>query len=179
MIMIRTHNNSTKGFTIIETLVAVAILIVAVTGAFSAAQTGLSSAIFSKNEVIAFYLAQEGVENIRNIRDENGLKGQAWLTDIANVPADPCYFGKACITDSITNTISPCSGGASTCPVVLEDPVNGFYGYNSSWAATPFTRSIVLTQINANEVSILVTVTWSKGIVARNFHVRENILNWQ
>ena len=57
-----------KGFTIIESLVAISILVVVITGTLTAIQTGLSSYIFSKDQIIAFYLAQEGFEQIRNIR---------------------------------------------------------------------------------------------------------------
>ena len=67
-----------KGFTIVESLVAISILVLAITGATSAIQTGISSYIFSKDQIIAFYLAQEGFEQIRNIRDENGLKKISW-----------------------------------------------------------------------------------------------------
>jgi prepilin-type N-terminal cleavage/methylation domain-containing protein len=68
-----------KGFTLVETLVAIALLIVVITGAYTAAQAGLSGAILSKEEVAAFYLAQEGVEEIRNLRDNNGLVANNWL----------------------------------------------------------------------------------------------------
>ncbi len=178
--MTTTHK---KGFTLVETLVAVSILIVAVTGAYSAAQTGLSSAAFSKNEVIAFYLAQESIENIRNMRDQNGLNNLGWLTGIAAQQGDPCYPAngtQSCKIDAITNAISACqSGGVGSCPLVKQDPVNGFYGYNSNWTDTPFRRDIILTRISDTEVSIMVNVSWNKGIVTRNFRARENILNWQ
>src|SRR3989344_2873446 len=93
-----TTNN---GFTIVESLVALAALELAVTGAASAIQIGISSYIFSKDQIIAFYLAQEGFEQVRNIRDENGLKSQNWLTGISANSSDPCYFGNACIVDPL------------------------------------------------------------------------------
>ncbi|MEK7461476.1 MAG: prepilin-type N-terminal cleavage/methylation domain-containing protein, partial [Patescibacteria group bacterium] len=80
-----------KGFTIIESLVAIAVLILAITGTASAIQTGISSYVFSKDQIIAFYLAQEGFEQIRNIRDENGLLNQNWLAGISSNSSDPCY----------------------------------------------------------------------------------------
>ena len=169
-----------KGFTIVESLVAITILVLAVTGAASAIQTGISSYIFSKDQIIAFYLAQEGFEQIRNIRDENGLKNQDWLTGISANPSDPCFFGNACIVDPINSNIPVrCNSGPGNCPVLRQNASTGFFGYDLSWPATIFRREIVLTQINANEISILVTVNWSKGIVNRQFKVRENILNWQ
>lgn len=161
----------------LETLVALSVLTVAIAGAFTAAQTGISSSTFSKNQVTAFYLGAEGVEQIRNIRDNNALQGQHWLTGIALQASDPCYFGKVCTVDTLNNTISTCSGGV--CPSIRHDSQNGFYGYEPSWDETSFVREVRLTQINSQEVSIVVTVKWSKGVLNRQFNIRENILNWQ
>jgi prepilin-type N-terminal cleavage/methylation domain-containing protein len=171
-----------KGFTLVETLVAISVLIVAVTGAYAAAQTGLSSSIFSKNEIVAFYLAQEGIEGIRNLRDENGIKGQNWLAGVASVAGDPCYPAngtQACKIDAITNVVSACSGGIGSCETIRQDPDTGFYGYTQAWTPTVFKRDIVLTKLSEHEVSILVRVAWNKGIVQRSFKARENILDWQ
>lgn len=169
-----------KGFTIVESLVAISILVVIIIGATSAIQTGISSYIFSKDQIIAFYLAQEGFEQIRSIRSDNSLNHQNWLTNLAANSSDPCYFGNACIIDSVGSSLPTiCSGGPGSCPMLREDTVTGFFGYNALWPATIFRREIILTQINANEISILVTVNWSKGIVNRQFRARENLLNWQ
>lgn len=162
-----------------ETLVAISILVVAISGAFSAAQTSISSSVFSKDQIIAFYLAQEGIEQIRNMRDENGLNNNNhWLRDIARQQNDECYFGKVCRVDTVRNEIDECSGGEGSCPLLRQNPNSGLYGYDVSWPATKFRREITLTSINANEISILVTVTWAKGLVNREFRARENIFNW-
>jgi prepilin-type N-terminal cleavage/methylation domain-containing protein len=168
-----------QGFTLIETLVAISILVVAVTGAYGAATAGISSGIFSKDQTVAFYLAQEGVEQIRNMRDGNGLSSQPWLTSISASQSDPCYFGNTCTVDAFNNAISRCPDGAGSCPLLQEDPVNGFYGYNAGWTNTIYDREITLTSINDHEVAIGVVVKWSKGGVNENFTVRENIFDWQ
>ena len=174
-----------KGFTIVESLVAITILVLVVTGVTSAVQTSLSSYIFSKNQIIAFYLAQEGFEQIRNMRDENSLKGQEdWLTGISADPGDPCYFGNACYLDPLFNTLYKCSGdpGEKSCPV-LKQHISGsasyrFGYYNSSdWTDTIFIREVSLEWVNPNEISVLVTIDWSKGAVNRQFEARENIFN--
>ena len=58
-----------RGFTIIESLVAIAILIVAITGTMTAVQSGISSYTYSKDQIAAFFLAQEAFEQVRNMRD--------------------------------------------------------------------------------------------------------------
>lgn len=168
-----------KGFTIIESLVAIAILVLVITGASGAVQVGISSYTFSKDQVIAFYLAQEGMEQIRNIRDENSLKNQNWLTGISANSSDPCYFGNACTVDPVLSNVPTRCSAPGNCPILRENATTGFFGYDPSWPATIFRREIVLTQINANEISILVTVDWSKGIINRQFKARENLLHWQ
>lgn len=169
-----------QGFTLIETLVAVTILLLAIVGATTAIQTGITSFIYSKEQIVAFYLAQEGFEQIRNIRDENGLNHRHWLTGLSLNSSDPCYFGSACIVDPVnTNVATRCGSGPGNCPALRQNATTGFFGYDASWPATTFRREIVLTQINSNEISIVVTVNWTKGIVNRQFKARENILNWQ
>ena len=169
-----------QGFTLIETLVAITILLLGIVGTTTAIQTGISSFIFSKDQIIAFYLAQEGFEQIRNIRDENGLKHRHWLTGLSQSSSDPCYFGSACTVDPvISNVAIRCSSGPGNCPVLRQNATTGFFGYDVSWPATTFRREIMLTQVNSNEISIVVTVNWSKGLVSRQFSARENILNWQ
>ena len=164
----------------VESLVAIAILVSAVIGTTSAIQTGISSYIFSKDQIIAFYLAQEGFEQIRNIRDENGLSGNNWLTGISANGSDPCFFGSACIVDPVNSAIpTRCASGPGNCPVLRQNVSTGFFGYDGSWSATIFRREITLAQVNANEVSVTVTVNWSKGIANRQFKARENILDWQ
>lgn len=174
------HISTKRGFTLIETLIAISILVLAVTGAFAAAQNGLSSASFSKDQIVAFYLAEEGVEEVRNLRDQNGLASTGWLNGIAASPTDPCYFGNACMIDAVANTISRCDNGS--CPVLKQDPVDGFFGYDSSWNNSPFSREIRVTKItpsNNHEVAVTVTVTWSKGVLSRQFKATENIFDWQ
>lgn len=171
-------NTKHKGFTLVESLVAITILITVISAAFAAAQNGISLSTFSKNQIIAFYLASEGVEQIRNMRDENGLKAQNWLQGLAVSSGDPCYFGKTCTIDAVNNVISSCPGDFGSCPFLKEDTATGFYGYTSGWPDTIFRREIQLKSINANEVSVTVRMSWAQGLLNRQFEIRENIFNW-
>lgn len=167
-----------KGFTIIESLVAISILIAAVLGAMTAVQAGLSSYIYSKDQVIAFYLAQEGFEQIRNIRDENRLNSRPWLSGFTQNSSDPCYFGNACYVSPVESSVPTRCSVPSSCPKVRQNTSTGFYGYDLSWGETNFRREITISSVNSDEIAITVTVSWSKGVVNRQFKARENLLNW-
>src|SRR3989344_1002071 len=121
-----------EGFTLIESLVAISILVAVITGTTKAIQTGISSYIFSKDQIIAFYLAQEGFEQLRNIRDENSLNDRNWLSGITQNSSDPCWFGQACSVSPIeSSALTRCSGGPGSCPKLRQDSATGFFGYNS------------------------------------------------
>ncbi len=180
------HNK--QGFTLLEVLIAITILSFAVAATFTATQSGLSSAIESKNQVIGYYLAQEAVEFIRNKRDSNSLSGANWLSGIAEFPGDPCYPGNVCLVDVHDATLTACPSPTS-CPylkqITLQSlPTYGMYGYGSGsawnqWVTSSFKREITLTSINNNEISLRVDITWTKGSFSRTFTVRESLFNWQ
>lgn len=179
-----------RGFTLLEALIGIAIVMVAITATFGATQSGLQSAIESRDQITAFYLAQEGIEYIRNIRDTNGLQSPSapWLTNIsANPLTDKCYFGNSCIVDAVksqTNLPTKCLGGGSTpCPNLYQDSstglaTSGMYGNTTSapWVQTKFNRQIQIVQISPSEVSVVVTMKWGNG---KTFIARESIFDWQ
>src|SRR3989344_8733782 len=67
-------NKKRKGFTLIEVVMAVFLLSFGVLAAFTVIQrtVGFTSGVSSR--LTATYLAQESIENIRNIRDSNWLE---------------------------------------------------------------------------------------------------------
>jgi len=74
--------NSQGGFTIIESLVALAILSLALTPMLVVVTMSSRIATSVKNNLVAALLAQEGIEVIRAIRDTNWLNGQLFYTGL-------------------------------------------------------------------------------------------------
>jgi len=176
---------NTRGFTLLEALIGISIVVVAITATFGATQNGLQSAVESRDQITAFYLAQEGVEYIRNVRDTNRIHNDDWLKGIAELPSDPCFFGKTCIVDAVLPATNPpvtCSSGlALSCPNIRQDLVAGstfgFYGNSASWTTTNFNREIRIDQnVSGREVVVVVTMKWGNG---STFVARELLLNWQ
>lgn len=185
MIM-RKFFKSQKGFTVLESIVAILILSISVSGVFAAVQQGLSQNTMAKDQIKAFYLAQEGVEILRNQRDNNQLQiigsfdtERHWLAGIAEKPSDPCYFDRVCRVDAINMSITSCGTKTSgaTCPNLKQDSTSHLYGY-SSGSNTNFRRDIELEQVNADEVEVTVTVSWTKGIFQREFSAKAHLFNW-
>lgn len=115
-----------KGFTLIETLVAISILLLSIIGPMEIAARGLFSAYYARDEITAYYLAQEGVEYVRNLRDtkylvdfkEGQIKSRSadgnWIRQLAlndcigTAPNDACYI------DVLTENVFACKDIIST-----------------------------------------------------------------
>ena len=63
--------NGQKGFTLVETFVAITVLVIAVLGPMSLLSRALQDSRYIKDEIIASYLAQEGVELVMDERNNN------------------------------------------------------------------------------------------------------------
>lgn len=162
-----------RGFTLLEALVATSILMVAVAAPITIAQKGLSSAVYSKNQMIASYLAQDAIEYIKNKRDENFIKNvnnpTDWLYGL-----DPCVNNNSCQVDTVIG------GGVGEVRAISDNPngilaknSNGFYGFDG--IATNFKREINIVK-EAN-VKALITVKVSWGADNDNVEVKTLIYN--
>ncbi len=157
-----TKNFHKKGFTIVETLVAITVLMIAIAGPLVVASKGLFGASIAKNQMVASYLAQESMEVVKNTRDNNLYAGSSWLTGLS-----ACTKSSPCDASAINSpSIAGCSGGP--CRIYAE--ANGYGHTVGSNQASPFTRNFYLHDpLNTNncasseECGVTVEVYWNEG----------------
>src|SRR3989338_10456135 len=81
-----------KGFTLIEVIVAVFVLTIGVVGVFALVNQTMAASSILTSRLIAAYLAQEGIEIARNIRDGNFLEAGEpdweWADGLPTSPKD-------------------------------------------------------------------------------------------
>lgn len=168
-----------------ETLVAISILMVAIAGPMVLVGNGIRASAFARDQVTAFYLAQDAVEALRYIRDDNRIEIVEFTGDPDNLPEwdsliglpcldTPCRIDTEMIYEGDPNGIV--TTDAQTKHLFIDG--SGKYNYDTSGTETVFKRWFTITNVSGSEVQIVVTVDWSSGAYTRSFSIRENLFYW-
>lgn len=169
----------------IETLVAIFILLISTTGPLSFAQSGLRASFLARDQIVAFYLAQDVIETIKNLRDNNSLSGANWLALDGGAIASltTCgTSGRGCQMETGSDfTIKQCT--STPCePMYYNSTTKEFILDDVGSAVTPskYTRTFYVDEIkDEREAQVIVVVEWDSNFFSeRKIVVQENIYNW-
>ena len=166
-----------KGFTLIETLVAITILSAAVAGPMVLAIKNVGTASVSQDQLVAFYLGQEVFEYARNVRDTNILSESSdWLGGLDVCKTNGCYIDVLNETGPVTDC------GTGGCVNRLKfDKDTGKYNYTSE-EETIFTRTVKIENpvgTNSDEAKISVSIKWTGKYGEKTMNLQDNIFNWR
>lgn len=177
-----------SGFSLVETLVAITILLLVIIGPLAISASTAKSTGFASEQVVAFFLAQEGVELVQKYRDDLLLEhfatpGTPWadFTDASGALL-LCMRPQGCGLE-ILNTgalATPTLCSSVNCKLYLDLSAGdnrARYTHDSSGhipatpfagtkPITPYTRSIqLIPDIAGREVRVVSRVTWRTGSI--------------
>ncbi|MFA6278551.1 MAG: prepilin-type N-terminal cleavage/methylation domain-containing protein [Candidatus Paceibacterota bacterium] len=166
------------GFTLVETMVAIAILTLAISGSFFAANSSMVAAGVARDQLIASYLAQEGIEYARLLRDNaylaaynGGDASGAWDDFLASVAL--CQAPKICTLDPLAGELTGCTGDVCTEPLYLSDM--DIYTQQQIDTITPFIRTIQVTGMSTTDEKIVSEVSWSYHSRPHSVTITDNL----
>ena len=154
----------TSGFTIVETLVAITILMISIAGPLTVAHKGLLAANYAADQVTAAYLVQDMIEYIKNVKDNNIIRNDpVWLNGLINcVQASPCNVDTVNNVPYDRNGIQNCG---SNC--VLSNVSTG-----GTTRVTQYSRYFYVTPSAVNpldEATVTVVISWDKGTINNKY----------
>lgn len=181
------------GFSLVETLVAITILLIVVVGPMTIISSATSSTNFSSEQVVANFLAQEGAELAQKARDDLLLPqflpmatpppaDAAWdsFTDRTSPAAQfrQCFNGGCGLEYSASTKaqrdtgallVANCvgAGNVDNCRLNIDTTSarRSHYTHDAGTRPSPFTRVITMNHDPARpfEVEVVSTVTWQTG----------------
>lgn len=186
-----------RGFTLLETLVAVMILSLAVAGPLYVADRALVAAHISRDQLTASYLAQEGIEYIRSMRDREFLyahdsgdltaSDDAWQAFLFGGGSGQGNLGSCrSVSCALDPSLPMGSGGGNalhacgaTCDPIYMTSEGRYTLSTSGSAATIYTRKIDTTLISATDLKVVSTVTFINRGTSYTISVVDNLTPWQ
>ncbi len=189
-----------SGFSLVETLVAITILLIVIVGPIAIVSSASNSAMFASDQVTAFLLAQEGAELAQKVRDDlvlakfnnsgapnpwttftNTAIGGTYRNCFVEVNSSGCGLEIGDANTGTLDTIQNCATSPN-CRLYYSGDNNerSFFTYNQTGnSATIFTRVITFQNISTQEVRVVSRVTWFSGISrnAREVEVETYLFN--
>lgn len=167
-----------KGQILIETVIALGILVV---GVFSIVNMSiivnqLSRA--SSDRVTAVNLAREGIELVRLVRDSNWLDpAQTWPYSI-NVGSYIVDSEDGDVLTEITGNPPTVEACGATCQLYID--TNNRYTHTVTGTVTDFRRMIKIDIAAGLEVQRVVSdVSWTKNGRTYNYKIETHLSNWR
>lgn len=178
-IQLQTSDSENAGFSLLETIVAIAILLITVSGIMNVIYEGATASQLQTERVTATYLAAEAVEYIRADRDSHWLDADSdrsfntWKSDILS--GDKCD-GPCRIDARSDDAINSCN---EQCPYLEYDSEENLYGYGYG-SDSRYRRTVNITDAGSGEVIVTATVTWEQaGGDTASVEVSESILDYR
>ena len=194
-----------KGFTLIETMVAITILTFAMAGPMFTAGRSIVAAQTARDQLAATYLAQEGIERVRAMRDNAYLSAyhaggtdtssaawRAFFSEEGPSSISRCIAPDICTLDSAgSGLLRRCETADNSCaPLYLTGCTNSSGALSctppniytqqdvSGSIRSPFTRTIQGIVISANEVKVVSTVSWDFHGTPYSVTVSDHLTAW-
>lgn len=150
-----------SGFSILEALLSVFVIMIGMLGVITMLSSSIKGSLDSKNQIIASLLAEEGIELVRNIRDNN------WISS-----GEESSFDRGLVSSNLNCNIDRrfnySAGNSLTCGSgtifrLFLDESTGAYTHDNSKTPTNFYRRISVSLNGANARTITSVVTWGES----------------
>jgi len=147
----RTFFKRQSGFSILEIVVAFSIITIGLVGVLSLTTQNIQVEYINKNNLIASQLAQEGLELIRNIRDNNWLSDNNWDYGI-----EPGNY----IVDYTGDVNSVTGIGEARLQQRNDVGEEDYYWHEASDPNYLFSRLITIIQVSSESLNISCLIQW-------------------
>ena len=192
--MLTNQQQLDSGFSLIESLIAIMVLLLAFAGPLTIVGRGLNTSLLARENVTAFFLAQEGIELVLKLRDNKVLSGLDdsntrvesteffWQWRPANCggdPGTPADTPIPCGLDPVNTyaTAVKCDSGNEVDCTIRKSSSLPYWRIDTSLSnLTKYTR-IINIDMTSDSAHIISTVTWESFLGDKTFTAETYIYN--
>ncbi len=159
-------------FSIVEIMAVILIVSLGLVGTVNLAVQNIQAQTVNNNNLIAYQLAQEGLELAREIRDTNWIQGNGWM--------DSLYSGRYCV--DYRNLTPESITAVNDCPLYL-DANNRYYsaimiGESSDSSLSKFSRMLEI-ETATSSASVKAIVSWSgRNNSVQSYTAETQLYDW-
>ncbi len=158
-------SSSRDGQLLIESLIAISLLIVGFLGVFSLLSRSISLNRVAADNYTGTYLAAEGIEVARNIADSNAIQHRPWNAGFAS--------------DNYEVEYNSVSLAPNQDRFLFFDPGSNTYSYSGT-SQTNFKRVLKISLVSPNEIEVHAIVSWTTlGGGSFQINLEDHFLNWR
>jgi prepilin-type N-terminal cleavage/methylation domain-containing protein len=170
-----------KGFTLLEIMAVLSVISIGMLGIVSLVIQNIQAQNVNQSYLVASMLAQEGLELVRNIRDENWLQERDWkFGDGAGSPTDIVQdlnyaidYHPTGISDNGGNEVN-----SITDPRAHVYLNGGFYDNSETGQITPFSRLITVAD-NGGYLDVDALVQWKERGRIHEYKASTVLYDWR
>lgn len=169
-----------RSFTLIEVMIAVFLLTTGMLGSFALIQKTIAFTSDNSFQLRAIYLAQEGIEVVRNIRDNNWLAERTYPDEVnwdTGLGAGTKYLDWRLSNNNTSNLVIWDYG--ATGKYYLHYNENSCKSYPNQCKDTLFTRRIEISYPETNIMRVKSIVEWSERGNSRQVAAETELYNWR
>jgi len=151
-----------KGYSFIEGIFATLIVTIGMIAVIQLVSSSLLVLYNSRNQTMATFLAQEGAEIVRNVRDNNWAANRSTFDSSDFPTVSKSGNNNSCRVDYGSTDVLNCSSGSNK---ILQINSNGIYLYDGGSPDSQFRRQIMIEydtghNDTANNATVTSEVTW-------------------
>ena len=156
-----------KGVTLIETLVALSMLVIGLVSALSLMTSSIVFSRSSEDSLVVVNLARENIEFLRSMRSLNGFSSLSSGSYIVQTAEDGSLS-----LDSVTGEIAECTN----CRLYLVD---GRYEHaGTAENLTRYRRMVTISNIGSTEKEVISQVYWTERGREHNYTLEIFLTDW-
>jgi len=169
--------SNSAGFTLLETIVVLLIMAVGLVAIINLTADSLRAQTLNRNTLIAYQLAQEGMDLVRNVRDTNWTRNDPqWNDHIGGSLAGICY--KVDYRHLNPMPLASCDISQAKLQVAST---TGFYLHDSASPDSPFSRMVEITADSSSAPSstVSILIQWVDQGATHKYQLDSQLYNWK